>query len=143
MTGRESLNGKPHVRFDAGEAASCTAEALLRRVHCRRQPEGRASVCAATSRRGSLLYKMRCILSLIVAAGSIAALATEPPKRIFNETDNQRAERMAWWRHDGSEIAVRNPVVRHGQQGDLKPVCGLTLPMQKPNVSVPVIEMFL
>ena len=125
MTKREALNGKPyagnpHVRFDKGENAS-----------------------VATSRRGSLLYKMRYILSLIVAAGSIAALATEPPKRIFNETDNQRAERMAWWRHDGSEIAVRNPVVRHGQQGDLKPVGGLTLPMQKPNVSVPVIEMFL
>ena len=49
--------GNPHVWFDEGEAASCTAEALLRRVHCRRQPEGRASVCAATSRRGSLLYK--------------------------------------------------------------------------------------
>ena len=118
---------------------------------------------------------MRYILSLIVAAGSIAALATEPPKRIFNETDNQRAERMAWWRHDrfgmfihfglyavpgrhewvqsyeavdtesyGKKYMPRfNPVVRHGQQGDLKPVGGLTLPMQKPNVSVPVIEMFL
>ena len=62
MTKREALNGKPyagnpHVQFDEGEVASCTAEALLRRVHCRRQPEGRASVCAATSRRGSLLYK--------------------------------------------------------------------------------------
>ena len=62
MTKKDALNGKPyagnpHVRFDEGEAASCTAEALLRRVHCRRQPEGRASVCAATSRRGSLLYK--------------------------------------------------------------------------------------
>ena len=48
--------GNPHVRFDEGEVASCTAEASLRRVHCRRQPEGRASVCAATPRRGSLLY---------------------------------------------------------------------------------------
>ena len=57
----KALNGKPyagnpHVRFDEGEVASCTAEASLRRVHCRRQPEGRASVCAATPRRGSLLY---------------------------------------------------------------------------------------
>ena len=58
--------GNPHVapsqcyggtsRFDEGEVAPCTAEASLRRVHCRRQPEGRASVCAATPRRGSLLY---------------------------------------------------------------------------------------
>ena len=31
--------GNPHVRFDEGEVASCTAEASLRRVHCRRQPE--------------------------------------------------------------------------------------------------------
>ena len=63
MTTGKALNGKPyagnpHVRFDEGEVASCTAEASLRRVHCRRQPEGRASVCAATPRRGSLLYKM-------------------------------------------------------------------------------------
>ena len=62
MTIGKALDGKPyagnpHVRFDEGEVASCTAEASLRRVHCRRQPEGRASVCAATSRRGSLLYK--------------------------------------------------------------------------------------
>ena len=62
VTKKDALNGKPyagnpHVWFDEGEVASCTAEALLRRVHCRRQPEGRASVCAATSRRGSLLYK--------------------------------------------------------------------------------------
>ena len=78
MTTGKALNGKPyagnpHVRFDEGEVASCTAEASLRRVHCRRQPEAmtrpqvasrsevarglRASVCAATSRRGSLLYK--------------------------------------------------------------------------------------
>ena len=62
MTTGKALNGKPyagnpHVRFDEGEVASCTAEASLRRVHCRRQPEGRASVCAAMPRRGSLLYK--------------------------------------------------------------------------------------
>ena len=61
----------PHS-IDEGEVAPCTAEASLRRVHCRRQPEAmtrpqvasrsevarglRASVCAATPRRGSLLY---------------------------------------------------------------------------------------
>ena len=64
MTTGKALDGKPyagnpHVRFDEGEVASCTAEASLRRVHCRRQPEGRASVCAATPRRGSLLYKVK------------------------------------------------------------------------------------
>ena len=51
--------------------------------------------------------------------------------------------KYAQFLHDGSEIVVRNPVARHGQQGDLKPVGGLVLPMQKPNVSVPVIEIFL
>ena len=62
MTTGKALNekpyaGNPHVRFDEGEVASvCTAEALLRREPCRRQPEGRASGCA-TPRRGSLLYK--------------------------------------------------------------------------------------
>ena len=83
MTKREALNGKPytgnpHVRFDEGEVTSCTvaietegqnspsiAQGLpkLQRVHCRRQPEGRASVCAATSRRGSLLYKRKARFS--------------------------------------------------------------------------------
>ena len=88
MTTGKALKGKPYAgnphvapsqcyggtsRFDEGEVASCTAEASLRRVHCRRQPEVmtrpqvasrsevarglRASVCAATPRRGSLLYK--------------------------------------------------------------------------------------
>ena len=33
--------GNPHVWFDEGEVASCTEEASLRRVPCRRQPEGR------------------------------------------------------------------------------------------------------
>lgn len=45
--------------------------------------------------------------------------------------------------HDGSEIRIRKPKSEHGQSGELKPVGGLTLPMQKPNVTVPVIEMFL
>ena len=48
--------GNPHVRFDEEDVAPCTVEASLRRVPCRRQPEGRASGCAATPRRGSLLY---------------------------------------------------------------------------------------
>ncbi len=68
--------GNPHVRFDEGEVASCTAEASLRRVHCRRQPEGRASVCAAMPRRGSLLYKTTAnskrFWRVAVVAGCIA-----------------------------------------------------------------------
>ena len=67
-----ALNGKPyagnpHVRFDEGEVASCTAEASLRRVHCRRQPEGCASVCAATPRRESLLYNRLYFIVLAIA----------------------------------------------------------------------------
>ena len=61
MTTGKALNGKPYagnpyVRFDEGEVASCTIEALLRRGHCRRQPEECAGGCAATPRSGSLLY---------------------------------------------------------------------------------------
>ena len=78
--------GNPHVapsqcyggtsRFDEGEVASCTAEASLRRRPCRRQPEGCASRCAATPRRGSLLYKLKlfvamlCVLSLHALVGA-------------------------------------------------------------------------
>ena len=84
MTTGKALDGKPyagnpHVRFDEGEVASCTAEALLRRVHCRRQPEGRASVCAATPRRGSLLYKTTKLAILgaaLCAAAQTAHAAT-------------------------------------------------------------------
>ena len=93
MTTGKALDGKPYagnprVRFDEGEVASCTAEASLRRVHCRRQPEAmtrpqvasrsevdrglRASVCAATPRRGSLLYKKNVLLSMAVASAAAA-----------------------------------------------------------------------
>ena len=83
MATGKALNGKPyagnpHVRFDEGEVASCTAEASLRRVHCRRQPEGRASVCAVTPRRGSLLYK-NMFLNAAVAACCVA-LAFAPAR---------------------------------------------------------------
>ncbi len=37
----EPYAGNPHMWIDEGEVAPCTAEASLRRVHCRRQPEGR------------------------------------------------------------------------------------------------------
>ena len=71
-----SYAGNPHVRFDEGEVAPCTAEASLRRVHCRRQPEGRASVCAATPRRGSLLYKKT--IAFLGAATALALGAATP-----------------------------------------------------------------
>ena len=105
MATGKALNGKPYAgnphvapsqcyggtgRFDEGEVASCTAEASLRRVHCRRQPEAmtrpqvasrsevarglRASVCAATPRRGSLLY-MQDAFNNIVRVISSACLA--------------------------------------------------------------------
>ena len=70
--------GNPHVRFDEGEVASCTAEASLRRVHCRRQPEGRASVCAATPRRGSLLYRRNNVSRILAAAFAVALVACLP-----------------------------------------------------------------
>ena len=88
MTKRDAINGKPYVgnsnvRFDKGEVASCTAEALLRRVHCRRQPEGCASVCAATPGRGSLLYNVKkellmvfILLCVAVHNGAFADIAT-------------------------------------------------------------------
>ena len=83
MKSRKMIAENPHVRFDEGEVAPCTAEASLWRVRCRRQPEAmtrpqvasrsevagglRASVCAATPRRGSLLYKAKAILAAIMA----------------------------------------------------------------------------
>ena len=81
VTKKEALNGKPyvgkpHVRFDEGEVAPCTAEALLRRVHCRRQPEGGASMCAATPRRGSLLYNRFCIAALVLAVTGMVSAGT-------------------------------------------------------------------
>ena len=63
--------GKPHVRFDEEEVASCTAEASLRRGPCRRQPEGCASRCAATPRRGSLLYRQTVFCATFTVALSV------------------------------------------------------------------------
>ena len=92
MKSRKLIAGNPHVRFDEGEVAPCTAEASLRRVRCRRQPEAmtrpqvasrsevagglRASVCAATPRRGSLLYKTKTIRAAIAAICVAAALSS-------------------------------------------------------------------
>ena len=89
--------GNPHVRFDEGEVASCIAAIetegrnspsiaqglpKLRRVHCRRQPEGRASVCAATPRRGSLLYRKM----ITVAAIAASAVVSSPSLAVAKET---------------------------------------------------------
>ncbi len=72
--------GNPHMRFDNGDVASCTAEASLRRVHCRRQPEGRASVCVATPRRGSLPYRtkvQRIALAVAIFVTGASAFAAD------------------------------------------------------------------
>ena len=45
--------------------------------------------------------------------------------------------------HDGSEIFLREPPKRHTQSGDTHQIGGLVLPMKKPDVSVPVIEVWL
>ena len=95
MTTRNALNekpyeGNPYVRFDEWKIVPCTAEASLRRVHCRRQPEGGASVCAAKSRRESL-YKMNCrsrgrkgLLGYLAAA--FLAVAASATLTAFGET---------------------------------------------------------
>ena len=51
--------------------------------------------------------------------------------------------KYAQFLHDGSEIFIRKPSNVHGQSGELKPVGGVTLPVQKPDVVVPVVELFL
>ena len=45
--------------------------------------------------------------------------------------------------HDGSELLLRKPAAHHGQSGDTKPVGGVQLPIVKPDVVVPVVELFL
>lgn len=50
--------------------------------------------------------------------------------------------KYAQFLHDGSEIMIRRPPARHVQTGDVPHPGGLTLPMLKPNVEVPVIEVF-
>ena len=45
--------------------------------------------------------------------------------------------------HDGSEIFLRPPREHHSQTGDTHQVGGLVLPVKKPDVSVPVIELWL
>ena len=45
--------------------------------------------------------------------------------------------------HDGSEIFLRKPQERHQQTGDTHQIGGLVLPILKPDVEVPVIEVWL
>ena len=61
----------------------------------------------------------------------------------FLPLDFYEKVKYAQFLHDGSEIFIKRPGRHHGQTGELKPVGGLTLPMLKPNVEVPVIEIFL
>ena len=80
---RRTLDGKqhadePHMRFAEGNVAPCTAEASLRRAHCRRQSEGRASVCAATPRRRPLPCCALTVLPLCVFSALL--LCADAPK---------------------------------------------------------------
>jgi len=45
--------------------------------------------------------------------------------------------------HDGSEIFLRTPPKVHSQTGNTHQVGGLVLPMQKPDVCIPVVEVWL
>ena len=96
MTERKALNGKPYarnpqIRFVEGEIASCTAAietegrnspsiaqglSSLRRVSCRRQPEGRTSGCV-TSRRENPLFiqkQEKIVTGRIALAGRSVSL---------------------------------------------------------------------
>ena len=124
--------GNPHVRFDEGEVASCTAEASLRRVHCRRQPEAmtrpqvasrsevarglRASVCAATPRRGSLLYKKK-LMTMLLAAGAALGLLTATSLTAYGD---------ALTVHDGTATSGLVPVQGFWADAYLK--CEYVLP---------------
>ena len=121
--------GNPHVRFDEGEVASCTAEASLRRVPCRRQPEAmtrpqvasrsevarglRASVCAATPRRGSILYSMRKLTGkAAILAAAICVAAALP----------SWADTAVWKSNAGGDITEPT-----NWEGDTVPQAGDTL----------------
>ncbi|MBR3822372.1 MAG: hypothetical protein IKJ37_12235 [Kiritimatiellae bacterium] len=127
MTKREVLKGKPyagnpHAWFDGGEVAPCTAEASLRRVHCRRQPEAmtrpqvasrsevarglRASVCAATSRRGSLLYKK---LAMMIGAAAVAVSVNADDVTVTQTVDN-----VKWQIQIGTTTTSAEPQTEDG-----------------------------
>ena len=71
--------GNLHVRFDEGEVAPCAEAASRRRKPCRRQLEVGVRRCAATPRRGSLLYNItKSIVSAASAPVAVSALAVLP-----------------------------------------------------------------
>ena len=129
--------GNPHVRLDEGEVAPCTAEASLWRVHCRRQPEGRASVCAATSRRGSLLCKRSRITfaAIVAASAAFAAPMLIPAPREMSVTggrvaiaaaDAPKVEVVASIPPEGYELSIttNGVTIRHSDDARLRGVCG-------------------
>ena len=61
----------------------------------------------------------------------------------FLPLDFYEKVKYAQFLHDGSELLIRKPSARHRQSGDTKPVGGIALPVLKPNVLVPVVEIFL
>ena len=61
----------------------------------------------------------------------------------FLPLDFYEKVKYAQFLHDGSELLVRKPSARHRQSGDTKPVGGIALPVLKPDVVVPVVEIFL
>jgi alpha-L-fucosidase len=60
------------------------------------------------------------------------------PLEFFDKVD------YAQFLHDGSELSLKVPPKRHSQTGEQKNFLGgLALPVNKPDVSVPVVEIFL
>ena len=107
MATRKALDGKsyagnPHVRFVKGEVASCIAEASLWRNPCRRQPEGCASRCVETPRRGSLLCIAAFAATMInvnpgedlVAARDKARVAVKPAEVVLADGVYELTERI-------------------------------------------------
>ena len=61
----------------------------------------------------------------------------------FLPLDFYEKVQYAQFLHDGSELMVRSPLKHHGQSGETKDVGGVVLPIVKPDVVVPVVELFL
>ena len=70
-----------------------------------------------------------------------AILTTYPLKALSVDFDDRIA--FAQFLHDGSEIFLKQPPKVHSQTGDTHQIGGLALPMKKPAVEVPVIEVWL
>ena len=50
---------------------------------------------------------LAAVCAALVAASALAADDSEPPRRIFSETEAQKAQRMAWWTHDRFGMFIR------------------------------------